>query len=178
MEAPFTNPIQTRAIEGRRRIEETQQHMQDILQQVLAEPSADPTVAQRNLRDFQNATKLAQATMSTYMPAITAQRERLENIQSGRTTPMEGIQAKAPPAPPWLSKFVPSQTTGEPITKDFVRTPSAQQWFAALPSERAGLAGFAEFAGGRPIEDILGHMQQMRPQKAGRSGFAPTTQRG
>lgn len=88
---------------------------------------------------------------------------------------------EAPPAPAWLSKFVPGQTTGETITKEWLRTPSAQQWAKTPWSQRAGLAGYATWAGGRSMEDILSHMERglpERPRGAGRERWIPARQRG
>ena len=80
--------------------------------------------------------------------------DRLERLKIEQTTA---------PAPAWLSQFVPSQTTDEPITKQWVRTPSMQLWNTTTPSEQAGLGGYAEWAGGRPLSDIYAHMMAMQP---------------
>jgi hypothetical protein len=83
-----------------------------------------------------------------------------------------------PPAPPWLPEFVPSQRTGQPITKAPITTPSGQQWMAAPPTVQQGLAGYGTWAGYN-LPDILAQMYRMQPQTplgAGRQGWAPAYQ--
>lgn len=88
--------------------------------------------------------------------------------------------AEAPPSPEWLPQFVGTQVAGEPITKGRTTTPSGQQWTRTPWSVREGLRGYTEFAGFRPYQDILEHMAQMAPRTpvgAGRTRWAPATQR-
>ena len=91
-------------------------------------------------------------------PNLTRQLQKREDelaqLKMGQTTAL---------APAWLPQFVPSQTTGEPITKQRVQTPSMQLWNTTTPSEQAGLGGYAEWAGGRPLSDIYAHMMAMQP---------------
>jgi len=90
----------------------------------------------------------------------------------GKTSP--------PPAPSWLPNFVPSQVTGQTISKAPVVTPSGQQLAATPWSTREGLSGYAEWAGYRPWTDVLEHMAMMAPETptgAGRYGWAPRKQR-
>jgi len=85
-----------------------------------------------------------------------------------------------PPAPGWLPQFVPGLTAGEPITQRPIKTPSGQQWGMTPYSVREGLAGYADWAGRRPIEDILSQMEIMRPRTplgAGVERWRPAQQR-
>ena len=75
-----------------------------------------------------------------------------------------------PPAPQWLPAFVPGQVAGQPITKERMRTPSGVKWAGTAPSVQAGLTGYADWAGYRPMEDILAHMQQMKSRTPVTSG--------
>ncbi len=85
---------------------------------------------------------------------------------------------RTPLAPAWLPQFAPSQVAGQPITRGAVRTPSLQQWARTPWSVRQGLSGFAEFAGGRPLQDILEHAQMMAPSTpAGGSRWRAARQR-
>ena len=83
----------------------------------------------------------------------------------------EGRGATGPPAPSWLPQFVPSQTAGQPITRAPIRTPSGQQWMRTPPSELAGLKGYTEWAGYRPLGDIYAHMEMMQPQAPAGGGM-------
>ena len=78
-----------------------------------------------------------------------------------------GPPEKAPPpaAPGWLAKLVPGLVTGEPIRQKAIPTPSPQQWAALPPSQQAMYAGYADWAGGRPYEDIMWHMKSMLPRE-------------
>ena len=88
-------------------------------------------------------------------------------------------QPSAPPTPAWLAQFAPWLTVGEPIKPGAIPTPSGQQWGRTPWSVKEGLRGFAEFAGGRPLEDIYAHMLQMQPQApwGGRGRWRTPTQR-
>lgn len=68
-----------------------------------------------------------------------------------------------PPAPSWLPQYVPGQVTGQPITKEAVRTPGGQAWAATPYSQQQGLKGYTQWAGGRSYEDIKAHMAMMQP---------------
>jgi len=100
--------------------------------------------------------------------------------QQQETEALLAAQPQTAPAPPWLSRFAPSQTAGQPISKQNIRTPSAQQWGATPSSQRAGLGGYMEWTGGRNLADLLSHMQTMLPEQpggAGRERWAPAIQR-
>lgn len=71
---------------------------------------------------------------------------------------------EAPPTPAYLPKFAPWLTPGQPITPGQIPTPSGQLWAGTLPSERAGLGAFAQWGGGRTLQDIEAHMAMMRPE--------------
>lgn len=107
-------------------------------------------------------------------PAEVAARQALWSARGGESA-LQALgsptQAGTPPAPPWLSQFVPSQVAGQPITQAPIRTPSGQQWAATPWSVQQGLAGYADFAGYRPIEDILAHMYQMQPATPRGAGY-------
>lgn len=77
------------------------------------------------------------------------------------------------PAPYWLSQFVPSQTAGKPITRERVGTPSPQTWGATPWSVQQGLSGYAEWAGGEPLTDIIGRMESMIPAGGQRQRWLP-----
>jgi len=70
-----------------------------------------------------------------------------------------------PPAPPGLSQFVPSQVTGQPITRAPTTTPSGQMWGQTPWSTQEMLRGYTGWSGYRPFEDIMGHMYAMQPQE-------------
>ena len=76
-----------------------------------------------------------------------------------------------PPTPWWLPQFAPWLTAGQPVSPGALLTPSGQQWGRTPWSIREGLRGFAEYAGGRPLEDILQHMYSMQPQDPRGAGF-------
>lgn len=73
-------------------------------------------------------------------------------------------QPATPPAPEWLPTFVPQLTAGEPIEPYPITTPSGQLWSQTPYSVRQGLAGYADWAGYRPIEDVLEHLYMMQPK--------------
>lgn len=86
---------------------------------------------------------------------------------------------QTPPAPAWLQRFVPGTIAGQPIQKLPVTTPSGQQWSRTPWSVKEGLRGYAEWAGYRPYEDIVGHMAMMQPQTprgAGSQSWRPIRQ--
>lgn len=76
-----------------------------------------------------------------------------------------------PPAPPGLSGFVPSQVTGQPITRAPTTTPSGQQWGATPWSTQEMLRGYTGWAGYRPYEDIMQHMYAMQPRTPAGAGY-------
>lgn len=73
-------------------------------------------------------------------------------------------QPTTPPAPGWLPAFVPQLSEGQPIEKYPITTPSGQLWGQTPWSVQQGLAGYADWSGHRPIEDIMGHMEMMKPR--------------
>jgi len=99
---------------------------------------------------------------------------KLGTAQGGYSTPE--VRPPGPPAPAWLPAFAPGQVTGQPITKTQIPTPSAQLWGNTPWSAREGLGGYTEWAGGRPMVDILEHMAQMipsAPRGAGTQRWTP-----
>jgi len=83
-----------------------------------------------------------------------------------------------PEAPQWLARFAPSQTGGEPITKQKTVTPSGQQWIATPWSEREGLRGYMDWSGGRGYQDMLNQMAMMQPKTPYVTGrWSPARQR-
>jgi hypothetical protein len=91
-----------------------------------------------------------------------------------------GGGVSTPPAPAWLPQYVPGLTGGSPITRQYVPTPSGQQINAMPWSNAQALSGYAEYAGGRPWEDILAHAQMMQPYAPSRTNnvsWRPASQR-
>ena len=89
---------------------------------------------------------------------------RLEMLRGRAEKARTLWESTVPPAPQWLTKFAPSLTAGEPITKEPIR-PISGQWFAqADPSRIRQLGAYAEFAGGRTIEDLYAQTERMRPR--------------
>ena len=83
-----------------------------------------------------------------------------------------------PPAPGWLPEYVPGEVAGQPISKRVVPTPSGQQLTKMPWSQVEGLAGYAEFTGGRPWRDILAHAELMLPKGRGyRTTWTPAKQK-
>lgn len=83
-----------------------------------------------------------------------------------------------PPAPPGLSQFVPSQVTGQPITRAPITTPSGQQWAQTPWSQQEMLRGYGAWTG-EPLEDVMQRMWAMQPQTplgAGRQRWAAAKQ--
>ena len=103
----------------------------------------------------------------------------------GEVPPREERRARptprptTPPTPEWLPQFAPWLTTGQPITRGQMPTPSGQQWAGIPPSVIGGLKGFTKWGGaGRSLEDIYAHMRQMQPQApiGGRGRWQPARQ--
>ena len=73
----------------------------------------------------------------------------------------------APPAPPWLPKFVPSMKAGQPITKQPALTLSGQQAQQISPEQWQGLRGYINWAGvpgqAASLEDYVARMEAMYP---------------
>ena len=104
---------------------------------------------------------------------------------------LASVEPQNAPTPDWLRQFLTAPTgrrgregqipaTGEPIEKLRIQTPSLQQWARTPPSQQQGLWGFADWAGFRSPEDILGQMAMMAPQApagAGRQRWLPARQR-
>jgi len=89
-----------------------------------------------------------------------------------------------PPSPEWLPQFAPSQVAGQPITAGRIPTPSGQQFAGMAESQRAGLAGYAQWGSAqgptRTWGDIMSHMEMMQPSTpsgAGRERWQPARQR-
>jgi len=75
----------------------------------------------------------------------------------------------APPAPSWLPEYAPGTAAGAPITREGVKTPSAQAYGKMPWGQREMLGGFAEFANvpGAPqnITEIGERVGGMLPQE-------------
>lgn len=69
-----------------------------------------------------------------------------------------------PPAPYWLPRFAPGQVTGQPITRQQIPIPSAQQWRRTPWSVQQGLGSYTEWAGLTPLQDLLDYMNMMLPR--------------
>jgi len=67
-------------------------------------------------------------------------------------------------APAWLINFVPGLTAGQPITKQALPTPSGQLWMKTPESQRQMYAGYADWAGGTPFEDLMSRAAMMAPK--------------
>jgi len=84
----------------------------------------------------------------------------------GVTAPQfPGAQSTTPPAPSWLQGFVPSQTAGQPISKQEVPTPSPQMWRTTPYSVQQGLVGYNTWSGNEPWVTTLQRMANMLPQE-------------
>ncbi len=82
-----------------------------------------------------------------------------------------------PPSPAWLPQYVEGQTAGQPIKQLPMRTPSGQQWGQTPWSVQQGLSGYLNWAGGRPMEDVISQMNMMSAQPvagAGQTRWTPT----
>ena len=95
---------------------------------------------------------------------------------------LEGRPARqvpsAPPTPEWMPQFVPGQVAGQTMERLPVKTPSGQQWGRTPWSVREGLAGYADWAGGRAYRDILEQMAMMQPRTPTRPrGWQPAVRR-
>jgi len=120
-----------------------------------------------------------------FQTATPSEFEQLERRAMDLWSDYESARARvgdvgAPPAPEWLAKFVPSQTAGQPITKQATQTPSGQQWISTPWSQREGLRGYTEWSGGKGYQDILNEMAMMAPSTpsgAGRTQWSPAKQR-
>ena len=117
----------------------------------------------------------ARADVANYRNAANAERGNLPAYQSD-VTYLQGQPQPVPsqlggrgsaPAPGWLPMFAPGQQAGRPITRENVATPSAQQWSSTPWSVQQGLSGYLDWAGYRPMADVLGNMAQMLPNAPG-----------
>jgi len=111
------------------------------------------------------------SAMSYYNPTG----EDMERWQA-EATPVR--KPATPPTPDWLHAFVPG--LGANISRQTVPTPSGQQLTGLPWSQAEGLAGYADWAGGRPWRDILDEaamMQTRTPRGAGGTKWKPQTQR-
>ncbi len=152
----------------------------------------DYTTAQEYAEVKQRFDKLRQATeqavtggreLDIPYPIVTpgsveeagAIRRELRKSDRGKRQPK---RPTAPNAPEWLLEFAPWLVAGQPITRGTqrwrggkrggakqpsVKTPSGQLWGRTPWSQREGLAGFADWMGGRPIRDIMDEMAMMQP---------------
>jgi len=77
---------------------------------------------------------------------------------------------KAPPAPPWLSKFLPELEAGKEIRKLPMTLPSAQIAGRITPKQWAGLESYLKWTPkvkGQPesVSDVFRRMEQMLPSR-------------
>jgi len=85
----------------------------------------------------------------------------------------------APPSPEWMKAFSPGQVTGQPLVKKPLVAPSGQLLSTTTPSQLRKLSGYADWAGGESLEDLLSRTQSMLPQQPfGRNSWKPARQRG
>jgi len=81
----------------------------------------------------------------------------------------EPPRPQAPPAPPWLPKFVPQLQTGEEIRKLPSLTLSGQQAQQVSPTEWQGLGGYLGWAGvpgqAASLQDYVARMEAMFPSR-------------
>ena len=81
--------------------------------------------------------------------------------------PAQGTAQGAPPAPPWLPKFVPSMKAGQEIRKLPALTLSGQQAQQISPEQWQGLRGYINWAGvpgqAASLEDYIARMEAMYP---------------
>lgn len=162
LQNPFEKPtdLQSVAEEGLFKIQEARADLATSLKMDGDKAISSPWLMAPSLGEKQERlTELYQE----YGSAIQEQQALAQEAE--KTGEFPGQQARTPPAPEWLSKFVPGQVAGQPITKVPTTTPSGQQWARTPWSQREGLRGFTEFAGFRPFEDIMGSMFAMMPQE-------------
>lgn len=156
----------------------------------------DYTTAQEYAEVKQRFDKLRQATeqavtggreLDIPYPIVTpgsveeagAIRRELRKSDRGKRQPK---RPTTPPTPEWLPEFVPGLVAGQPLGgrplwegggggRPQVKTPSGQLWGRTPWSQREGLAGYADWAGGRPLRDIMDEMammQSIRPEQRAR----------
>lgn len=117
---------------------------------------------------------LSWATGQGQLPVMTPEQQS-QMLASGGSWSVPSY----PPAPSWLPQYTgtvpqtqnspwgnfnPGRSTnvaGQPIVKAPIVTPSGQQWNSTPWSVQQGLAGYANWVGGAPMEDIVGQMQTM-----------------
>ena len=145
------------------------------LRGVAAPPSFYNTAMERQVRTPETGRMGLNETESAWTPEMIAEAQAWEFAMNQAA----GNRA-APPAPSWLAQFAPGQTTGKPITREKLTTPSGQQWTATPWSVREGLKGYADWAGFEPLTETLERvalMQPLTPSGAGRTGWRPARQR-
>jgi len=114
------------------------------------------------------------------LKAVQAELEQLKGEWAEPPAPKQARVASTPPAPAWLSRMVPSQIRGQPITKTALAPPSGQSLTRLTPTESAGMAGYADWAGGMSWNDLMNMTRMMQPQMptgAGRTQWAAARQR-
>lgn len=118
------------------------------------------TQARSDVVNYRNAAQLERGKLGAYQADVTYLQGQ---PQPEPSAPMGGNA----PAPSWLPAFAPGQRAGQPISRENIATPSAQQWTATPWSAQQGLSGYLDWAGYRPMADILGNMAQMLPNSPG-----------
>ena len=121
----------------------------------------------RNINKQIKVMEQTQANVQTSLEADLAFYEQHGQSMYGTSE----LPARLPPAPSWLTGFVPTLQAGEQITKQPIVTPSGQQWARTPGAQREGLRGYAEWTGGRPYGDILQEMRSMLPREPRGVGY-------
>ena len=119
------------------------------------------TQARNDITNYRNAAQAERARAGVFQTDVTYLQGQPQPVPS-----QAGGRGNAP-SPAWLPMFAPGQRTGRAITKENVATPSAQQWTATPWSVQQGLSGYLDWAGYRPMADILGDMARMLPNAPG-----------
>ncbi len=106
-----------------------------------------------------------------------AKRDTLAQLQgqmeSGVYAPQ--VRPTAPPTPPWLAKLIPGSTVGEPISRQPIKVPSAQQFQWMPYTERQGLQGYLNYAKGTGAPSSLTDLEELIAQSLPQSRRATRT---
>lgn len=119
------------------------------------------TQARNDITNYRNAAQAERARAGIFQTDVTYLQGQPQPEMSAPGRPGNA------PTPGWLPMFAPGQRAGQPITRENVATPSAQQWSSTPWSVQQGLSGYLDWAGYRPMADVLGNMAQMLPNSPG-----------
>lgn len=168
--APSANPLQDKAREGLDLIRDAEERLSSLVRQRApwraGETEEKPSITGHEVL---LARKELESLQKEYNPAIQEQQSLAQEAMATGRWP-EPVRKPVLTTPPWLTQFT-GLTAGEPLKKAEITTPSGQMWARTSPSVRAGLGGFAEWQGGRTLEDIVQHMQSMAPRAPRGAGF-------